>query len=117
MPEATTVPGNTCARCEVTSSYMPGTTPQPGLPVGWVTEKSETFCLNCRRERAAEAVEVDEDVPAAERSKLRSQARIEFEIRRDPELPDNRIAKACRTSTMAVRKARVRIGVPPPPMR
>jgi hypothetical protein len=115
MAEATVL-ANTCARCEVTSSWMPGTGPETGLPVGWVTEGPETFCLNCRRERAAEAVEIDDNVPAADKTKLRSQARIEFEIRRDPAVPDNRIAKACRTSTMAVRKARVRIGVPPPPM-
>ncbi|MGH2922502.1 MAG: hypothetical protein ACRDKH_00530 [Solirubrobacterales bacterium] len=105
--------GHTCGRCEVTASWMDGVS-RPEPPSGWVVEGSEVFCLNCRRERAAESIEVDEDVPAAERTKLRSQARIEFEIRRDPTLPDNRIAKSCRTSTMAVRKARVRIGVPGP---
>ena len=110
MPEAAAM-GHTCGRCEVTASWMAGVV-RPELPKGWVVEGAETFCLNCRRERAAEAVEVGEDIPAAELTKLRSQARIEFEIRRDPTLPDNRIARACRTSTMAVRKARVRIGVP-----
>jgi hypothetical protein len=94
---------------------MPGTL-RPDLPTGWIVEGAECFCLNCRRERAAEAVDVNEEIPAAERTKLRSQAKIEFEIRRDPEMPDNRIARACRTSTMAVRKARVRIGVPSPPV-
>ena len=111
-----TVVANTCVRCEVTSSWMPGTGPETGLPVGWVIEGAETFCLNCRRERAAEAVEPEEGIPAAELTKLRTQARIEFEILRDPTLPDNRIARACRTSTMAVRKARTRIGVPAPAM-
>lgn len=114
MTEAT-ASGHTCDRCEVTASWMPGHA-APDLPKGWVVENSEMFCLNCRRERAAEAVEREDGVPAAELTKLRSQAKIEFEIRRDPTLPDNRIARACRTSTMAVRKARARIGVPGPNM-
>lgn len=116
MAEAATALTHTCGRCEVTASWMPGTD-RPAIPIGWVLEGSDIYCLNCRRERAAESVDFAEEVPAAERSKLRSQARIEFEIKREPEVPDSRIAKACRTSTMAVRKARQRIGVPPPPQR
>jgi hypothetical protein len=88
---------------------MPGSAPVATLPTGWIVESSETYCLNCRRERAAEAVSFGEDVPAADRPRLRTQARIEFEIRRDPAVPDSRIAKACRTSTMAVRKARAKM--------
>jgi hypothetical protein len=114
LPEQTAAIDWTCERCEVTASWMAGTA-RPELPKGWVVEESEVYCLNCRRERASENVEIAEDVPAAERQKLRSQARIEFEIRREPELPDNRIAKACHTSPIAVRKARLRIGVPAPP--
>src|SRR5919106_1051568 len=76
---------HTCGRCEVTASWMPGTL-RPDLPTGWIVEGAECFCLNCRRERAAEAVDVNEEIPAAERTKLRSQAKIEFEIRRDPEM-------------------------------
>ncbi len=34
---------------------------------------------------------------------------------RDPERPDNQIAKSCHTSIIAVRKARDRLGVPPGP--
>ena len=44
---------------------------------------------------------------------MRSQARIEFEIRRDPGRQDNQIAKACGTSTVSVRKARARLGLEP----
>jgi hypothetical protein len=40
---------------------------------------------------------------------MRSHARIEFEIKRDPSREDNRIAKAVGTSTFAVRKARARL--------
>jgi DNA polymerase-3 subunit alpha len=55
-----------------------------------------------------------EDAPSQERQKIRSRARIEFEIERDPGRADNEIAKACRTSTFSVRKARARLGLNPP---
>ena len=113
MPETAALT-HTCGRCEVTASWAPGTD-RPALPIGWILEDGDRFCLSCRRERAAEAVVIGDDVPAAEIPKLRSAARIEFEIKREPDLPDSRIAKACRTSTMTVRKARARIGLPPPP--
>ena len=58
-----------------------------------------------------------EDAPAEARQKGRSHARIEFEIGRDPSRPDNRIARSCRTSVIAVRKARKRMGLDQrPPM-
>jgi hypothetical protein len=114
MADQATALDHTCERCEVTASWMPGTL-RPELPTGWTIEGADVYCLNCRRERAAEAADVDEETPAAERTRVRSHARIEFEIRRDPELPDNRVAKVCRTSTMAVRKVRAKIGVAAPP--
>ncbi|MDP9228987.1 MAG: hypothetical protein M3M99_08000 [Actinomycetota bacterium] len=93
---------------------MAGTV-RPDLPANWETQGEEVFCLNCRRELAAEEgiVGLREDAPAEERRKLRSRARIEFEIQRDPDRPDNRIAKACSTSIPAVRKARAGLGVAP----
>ncbi|HEX2360314.1 MAG TPA: hypothetical protein VHH72_10925 [Solirubrobacterales bacterium] len=116
MPESTAPTaalGYTCNRCEMRISWMPDVQ-APELPSTWSEEGDEIYCLNCRRERAGEAgvAEMPEDTPADERQRRRTHARIEFEIRRDPERPDNRIAKACRTSAMAVRKARNRIGVP-----
>ena len=57
---------------------------------------------------------VDEDTPGDKRLRIRSQARIVFEINRDPERSDNQIAKACSTSSVAVRKARARLGLEPP---
>jgi uncharacterized Zn finger protein (UPF0148 family) len=87
----------------------------PGLPTTWVREDGELFCLSCRREMAGEAglEAVDEDVPSQERQKIASRARIEFEVKRDPDRADNEIAKACRTSTFSVRKARARLGLEP----
>lgn len=103
----------TCERCEVTASWMAGAA-HPVLPSGWVQEGELFYCLGCRRERAGDAAldGIPEDAPVDERQKVRHRARVEFEIRRDPERPDNKIAKACRTSTPAVRKARERLGVP-----
>jgi hypothetical protein len=86
-----------------------------GLPKTWVEENGELYCLGCRRDMAGDASleDVDEDVPSQKRLQIRSHARIEFEIKRDPSREDNRIAKACGTSTFAVRKARARLGMDP----
>jgi hypothetical protein len=104
----------TCGRCDMTIRWMPDAE-APAMPASWVEEDGELFCLACRRERAAEAgvAHLPSDAPAQERQQLSSWARLEFEIKRDPTRPDNQIAKACRTSTPAVRKARGRLGVPP----
>jgi hypothetical protein len=85
------------------------------MPATWVNEEGELYCLSCRREMAGEAGldGVDEDTPSQERQKIRSKARIDFEIKRDPGRADNEIAKACRTSTFSVRKARARLGLEP----
>ncbi len=104
----------TCSRCEVTLSFT-ADVEDTSLPSTWSDEDGELYCLSCRREMAGEAGldGVDEGAPAQERQKIRSQARIEFEINRDPERADNEIAKACRTSTFSVRRARARLGMTP----
>lgn len=105
----------TCERCGVTVSFMAGAA-DPGMPSSWVDRDGVLHCLGCRREMAGEAgtAELPEDAPAADRQKRHSHARIEFEIARDPERPDQQIAKACHTSVVAVRKARERLGIPRP---
>jgi len=102
----------TCARCEMKVSWMPDSE-RPELPGTWVREDGELYCLACRRDRAAEAGldGVSDDVSNETRKHLQSQARIEFELRRKPDRLDNRIAKSCHTSVVAVRKARVRLGL------
>ncbi len=104
----------TCSRCEVTVSFAPDFE-NTGLPATWAEEDGGLYCLSCRRDMAGEAglEGVDEDAPNQTRLQLRSHARIEFEIKRDPDREDNRIAKACGTSTFAVRKARARLGMGP----
>jgi hypothetical protein len=113
-PEAP--PGWTCARCQMTLSWT-ADAENPELPSTWTHEDDGFYCLACRRDRAGDA-SVDDlpgDAPLAIRQRTRFQGRIDFEIQRDPDRPDNRIAKACRTSTLAVRKARTRLGLPRPP--
>ena len=102
----------TCARCEMTVSFAPEVE-RPRLPTTWAREDGLLYCLSCRRDMAGEAglEGIDEDTPNDKRLQIRSQAQIAFEIGRDPERPDNQIAKACRTSTVAVRKARARLGL------
>jgi hypothetical protein len=104
----------TCARCEVTVSFSPEVE-RPRLPATWAARDGELYCLGCRREMAGEAglEGVDENAPNETRLRIRSQARIAFEIRRDPDRQDNQIAKACGTSAISVRKARARLGLAP----
>lgn len=100
----------TCARCEMTVSFAPEVE-RPRLPTTWARQDGLLYCLSCRRDMAGEAglEGVHEDTPNEKRLQIRSRARIAFEINRDPERPDNQIAKACRTSTVAVRKARAQL--------
>ena len=105
----------TCARCEVTVGFPVGPY-TPKLPVGWERRGRKLYCLACRREMAEEdsVADIPDDAPAAKSQQLRSAARVEFEIKRDPSRPDNQIAQACRTSIPAVKKARERLGLPEP---
>jgi hypothetical protein len=100
----------TCERCEVTSRWGPDVE-APTMPAGWAKERGGTYCLVCRRELAAEAAlkAAPADAPVGRRQELQASARLEFEIRRDPERADGQIAQVCRTSIPAVRKARERL--------
>ena len=114
MPETSAEPAVdwTCARCEVTVSWM-AEVERPQLPATWITENDEIYCLACRRERAGEAAlaVVDEATSAQQRGQIESRARIEFEMKRRPDQGDSRIAKSCHTSIKAVQQARVRLGM------
>ena len=84
------------------------------MPEAWETCADGTFCLGCRRVRAAEAA-VD-SAPAEtnrnDRARLRRSAVVDFELLRAPERSNGSIAKACRSSIPAVAAARRRLGVP-----
>jgi hypothetical protein len=104
----------TCEDCGVSISRMGGE--RVSLPETWVSSKEGTFCLLCRRERAAKAAldAAPADCGLEERAKLRRAALIEFEVSRRPDHGDGVIAKTCRSSVSAVAAARRRLKLPPP---
>lgn len=85
----------------------------PKRPAHWSQRNGVMHCLACRRDLAAEAVltKAPKDATVAERVALQLQARVEFEVKRDPERPDGEIAKACSSSIAAIQKARKRLGI------
>lgn len=105
----------TCDHCGVTVSRVGGEKVE--LPESWSSSKKEgTFCLLCRRERAAQAaLDAAPNTSGLEdRAKLRRAALVEFEVRRRPNHGNGEIAKACRSSVAAVVAARKRLKIPAP---
>lgn len=104
----------TCEGCGVSVSRMGGEKVE--LPETWISSKEGTYCLICRRERAAQAAldAASEESSVEERAKLRRAALIEFEVSRRPDHGDGAIAKACRSSVSAVAAARRRLNLPAP---
>jgi hypothetical protein len=104
----------TCEGCGVSVSQIGGEKVE--LPATWVSGQEGTYCLNCRRERAAQAaLDAAPDTSTVdERAKLRRAALIEFEVSRRPDHGDGVIAKACRSSVSAVAAARRRLKLPAP---
>jgi hypothetical protein len=104
----------TCDHCGVSVSRMSGE--RVALPETWEHSGEGTYCLLCRRERAAEAalLAAPSDCPVEQRAKLRRAALIEFEVSRRPDHGDGAIAKACRSSVSAVAAARQRLKLPAP---
>jgi hypothetical protein len=104
----------TCDDCGVTVSRLGGE--KVALPESWASSRKGTFCLHCRRERAAQAAlaQAPKDCALEERAKLRRAALVEFEVRRRPGHGNGEIAKACRSSVAAVVAARKRLKLPSP---
>jgi hypothetical protein len=104
----------TCDQCGVTVSRVGGE--KIALPECWASSKEGTFCLLCRRERAAQAaLEAAPEASALEdRARLRRAALVEFEVQRRPNHGNGEIAKACRSSVAAVVAARKRLKIPAP---
>jgi hypothetical protein len=99
----------TCEGCGVSASRIDGK--PAALPDTWASSAEGDFCLACRRRRASEdALAAAPDGSNRDaRAKLRRAGLIEFEVRRTPERTDGTIAKACRSSTVAVAAARRRL--------
>jgi hypothetical protein len=114
MPETSVEPAAdwTCTRCEVNVSWM-AEVERPELPATWIRDGDELYCLACRRDLAGEAAvaDLDDAASAQRRQQVESRGRIEFEMKRRPELRDSRIAQTCHTSVKAVQQARVRLGL------
>lgn len=100
----------TCDRCGVSVSQLDGG--QVPFPESWTAAADGSFCLTCRRERAAEAAldAAPADCSNDVRAKLRRAGLVEFEVRRAPDRADNAIAKACHTSASTVVAAREVVG-------
>jgi hypothetical protein len=111
MPDGA-APDWTCSRCEVTVSWV-ADVERPEIPSSWIEERGQLYCLSCRRDLAEESGldALPEGATAQQRQQTKAQARVEFELRRVPEREDNRIAKSCNTSVIAVRRARARLGM------
>jgi hypothetical protein len=112
---STTAKKWTCDQCGVSVSRLGGE--KVALPHSWASSKKEgTYCLLCRRERAAQAAldSAPHNCGLEERAKLRRAALIEFEVRRRPGDGNGEIAKACRSSVAAVVAARKRLQIPAP---
>lgn len=105
----------TCDGCGVCVSRMDGK--RVPLPEAWSRSPEGTFCLLCRRERAAQAAldAAPSDSPLQARAQLRRAALIEFEVSRRPGHTDGAIAKTCRSSVSAVAAARRRLKLPAGP--
>jgi hypothetical protein len=104
----------TCDQCGVTVSRVGGEKVE--LPQSWTSSDDGTFCLLCRRERAAQAAlaAAPDTAGLEDRAKLRRAALVEFEVRRRPGHGNGEIAKACRSSVAAVVAARKRLKIPAP---
>ncbi len=107
----------TCTQCGVSVGRIDGQRVE--FPENWNRCADGIFCLNCRRDRAAQAAleSAPDNSPIAERAKLRRAALIEFEVSRRPDHGDGAIAKACRSSVSAVAAARQRLNLPAPTLK
>jgi hypothetical protein len=94
---------------------MPGATTELfEPPSSWEKLNGVTYCLSCRRKLAGEAAAALANVDSAtERLRAGAEGRIEFELRRMPDRCDTRVARACGTNVVMVRKVRERLGAYP----
>jgi predicted Fe-S protein YdhL (DUF1289 family) len=102
----------TCAACGVSASRSDAE--EAPLPGAWEVCADGTFCLGCRRQRAAEAAvdSAPDDANRDTRARLRRAAVVEFEVLRTPDRTNGSIAKASRSSITGVVAARKRLGEP-----
>ena len=101
-----------CDRCQMSVGLESGE--RIAIPTGWISCDDGRFCLVCRRERAGEAA-LENAPPESSnkaRAELRRDAILGFEVTRDPQRSNAKIAQACRSSVSAVASVRTRLGLP-----
>jgi len=99
----------------MTARYMREVIGLSELPANWDEVNGVAYCLGCRRDMAGQAKAAalaDEDSPA-DRVRADAEGRIEFELSRDPDRCDTRIARACGTNVIVVRQVRESVGAYP----
>lgn len=86
-----------------------------GMPPNWAALDGIYYCLGCRRKLAGEAraAALAEDDSPARHVRADAEGRIEFELGRDPDRCDTRVARACGASVLMVRQVRERLGLYP----
>ena len=110
-----TGPEWTCARCGVTVRFMTGKLNPSGPPPNWDEVSGIAYCLSCLREMAGEAkaAALNGDGTPSNRVRADAEGRVEFELSRDQDRCDTRIARACGTNVIVVRQVRERLGAYP----
>lgn len=84
-------------------------------PPNWDEVNGIAYCLGCRRVMAGEAkaAALNGDGTPSNRVRADAEGRVEFELNRDPDRCDTRIARACGTNVIVVRQVRERVGTYP----
>jgi hypothetical protein len=94
---------------------MPGVADLSELPAEWEQLNGIAYCLSCRRELAGEAraAALSDGESPAERLRADAEGRIEFELNRDPDRCDTRVARATGANVLLVRQVRERLSAYP----
>jgi hypothetical protein len=99
----------------MTARFVPGAFNFSEMPPSWDTVNGIAYCLSCRRKMAGEAkaATLAQEESMADLVRADAEGRVEFELSRDPDRCDTRIARACVTNVIVVRQVRERLGVYP----
>jgi hypothetical protein len=99
----------------MTVRFMPGMLNLSESPANWGEENGISYCLSCRREMAGEAkaAALNGDGTPANRLRADAEGKVEFELGRDPDRCDTRVARICGTNVIVVRQVRERLGAYP----
>jgi predicted Fe-S protein YdhL (DUF1289 family) len=94
---------------------MPGVAELTDLPASWEQMDGVAYCLGCLRKLAGEAraAALTDGESSADRVRANAEGRIEFELKRNPDRCDTRVARATGTNVMLVRRVRERLGAYP----